>query len=130
MLDQKPRRFAAESARAHQHPGAFQLGAIQRELQIALRESRVRVGHFRRPGATVPHHDRAAAVFAFRNNSFETAIFDGVILHLHGQPLDGGIERGPFGHGPGEQDTIPFQAKIVMQLRSLMLLDDVGEWLA
>src|SRR4029077_10480914 len=88
VLDQEPRRFAAESARAHEYPGTIQLDAVQRELQIALLERGVHVGHFRRPGAAVPYHDRTATVFAFRNDSFETAIFDGVILHLHGEALD------------------------------------------
>src|SRR5579862_1759080 len=48
-----------------------------------------------------------------------------MILHLHGEPLDGGIERRPFGNRPGKQHAIKFQTEIVMQLRGTVFLDHV-----
>ena len=129
MFNQQPRSaFApAEPSRAHEHPRAFQFGAVQRELQITLLQCRVHIGHFRRPRAAVPNHHRAAAILALRNYALEPAVFDGVILHLHGQALNRRIERRPLWHRPREQHAIPLQAEIVMQMRGLMFLNDVGE---
>ena len=125
MSSQEARLEPPKASRAHQHPRALQLIAVQRELQVAFFERRVGVGRLGRPSAMVPNHNRSAAILALGNDALEIAVFEGMILDLHGQTLDGGIERGPFGHGPREQHAIPLQAKIVMQVRGLVLLNDV-----
>ena len=56
----RARRIAA--AGPHQHPRAFQLVAVERELQVPLLQRRVHVVGLRRPGALVPQHDDAGAV--------------------------------------------------------------------
>ena len=40
MLDQKPASIS-KAARAHQHPSALELGAVERELQFALFQSAI-----------------------------------------------------------------------------------------
>src|SRR5260370_15649190 len=100
---------------------------MQGELQIALRERRVDVGHLRRPPAAVPNHYRASAILALRDYALEAAIFHRMILHLHGQPLHRRVEGWPVRDGPGEQDALPLEAKIVVEMRGLVLLNDVGE---
>src|SRR5436190_14314987 len=61
MLDEQPRPVAAPSgvaaAGANEHPGAFQLVAVQRELQIALLQRGIDIVDLRRPGAFIPEHD-------------------------------------------------------------------------
>src|SRR5215472_4151824 len=46
-----------------------------------------------------------------------------MIFDLRGQPLCRGIERWPFGDGPGKQKATPFETKIIMQVRGLMFLN-------
>src|ERR1043166_398645 len=50
-----------------------------------------------------------------------------MILDLHGQPLHLRVVRRPLRHRPGEHDALPFEAEVVMEGRSAMLLDDEGE---
>ena len=47
-----------------------------------------------------------------------------VVLDLHGQPLGGGIERRPLGHGPGPHHPVDLQAQVVVVGGGLVLLDD------
>ena len=59
----------------HEHPRAFQLVAVERELEVALLQRRVDVVGLRRPRALVPQHDDAGAV-AFRDHALERAVLD------------------------------------------------------
>ena len=88
---------AAPALRAHDHPRALQLLAVERELQVALREGRVHVRALRRPRAAVPHHDGAAAVLSAGDDSLERRVFEGMVLDVRRHPFDGGVEDGPFG---------------------------------
>src|SRR5207247_5808687 len=72
----------------------------------------------------VPNHNCARAVIPGRDDAFEIEIRDGMILHLHGQALIGGIERRPFGHRPGLQNTIHFQAEVIVETSSAVLLNN------
>ena len=47
-----------------------------------------------------------------------------MIFNLHGEPLVSRIERGSFWDGPGLQNSIEFQAKIIMQARGAVHLHD------
>ena len=67
------------------------------------------------PGAIVPDHHGAAAVFAFGNDAFEAAVFERMIFDVHREALDGGIEARSFGHGPREQNAVELEAEIVME---------------
>ena len=46
-----------------------------------------------------------------------------MILHHHGQPLFGRIERRALGNGPRFQRAVDFQAQIVVQMSGVMALD-------
>ena len=121
MLDQKPLTIT----RTHEHKRAFQLFPEQHEFQFAFRQrlwNAARV--FWRIDSLVPHHHRSAAIFAFRNNSFEVCIVNRVIFDLHCQTFDAGIQWRAFRHRPRFQNAIGLKAKIVMQLRRTMFLDN------
>ena len=126
MLDQQPiGALAAEliAAHAHQDPTALELVTLQREFQIARLQCVLGAFHaLGNPEAAVPQHDGAAAVLTLRNRAFEVAVVERMILHFHGQALVGRIQRGPAGDGPGFEDAVPLQAKVVVQLSRGMLL--------
>ena len=107
--------------RAHQHPRAFQLVAVERELQVALLQRRVHVVDLGRPGAEVPEHHDAGAV-AGRDDAFELAVVERVILDVHRQALGRGIERRPLRHRPRQQHAVVLQAEVVVQVAGEVLL--------
>ena len=86
-----PGRRAPQPLRAHEHPRALQLVAVERHLEIALGERRVDVVDLRRPRAAIPQHHHAGAV-ALRDHALELAVLDRVILDVHRQPLVGRVD--------------------------------------
>ncbi|MNT41770.1 hypothetical protein D3C72_1781440 [compost metagenome] len=60
---------------------------------------------------------------SFGDVALEGRILQRMIFDMHGQAFDLGVQRGPLGHRPTFQGTIEFQAKVVMQVRRVMLLD-------
>ena len=128
MFDEQPVRTLAAVAvacHAHEHPASLELLARHHELQIAIAEHATNgFIAFRHPEATVPQHDRAAAVFLLRDRSFEITIIERVILNLDGEALITRIERRPARHGPGFEHPVDFEAKVIVQTRRVVLLDD------
>ena len=106
-------------------PVAFQLLALEAELQVALlvAEFGVELG---RPGAAVPDHDRAGAIFARGDDALEAAVFERVIFDMDGQPLLAGDEARPLRHRPALQHAAEFEPEIVVRTAGSMLLDDIG----
>ena len=78
-----------------------------------------------RPG--VPHHDGSSAVIAGGDRPFETSVIERVIFHFNGQAPLATTERKSFRDGPGLEDALHLQAKVIMQVRGRMLLDDKAE---
>src|SRR5262249_59337005 len=78
---------SAVAAGVDQHPGALQLAAMERELQLSGVKSRLHIGDFRDPGASVPEHHRSAAVFTGRNHALEIAVLQRMVLGSHHKPL-------------------------------------------
>ena len=76
------------------------------------------------PGPLVPKHHGAPAIFSLRNDAFEAPVFERMIFDLHRQPFLGRVEVRPLGNGPAFQHTIQFQTKVVVQMRSCVLLND------
>ena len=76
------------------------------------------------PITAVPEHDRAAAVLPLRNRPFEVAIIKRMILDLYGEAFVMWIERWTSGYSPGFEDASQLQPQIVVQARSIVLLDD------
>src|ERR1035438_4642266 len=96
---------------------------MQHEFQLALPQTRGDVRIVGLPSASVPQHDRSSAILSLGNSAFESPIFEGVILHFHGQAFHGWIKRGPLGNRPGEQDAIPLKPKVIVEMAGLMFLN-------
>ena len=99
---------------------------MELELQASLLQARLGVAH-RVPGAAVPEHHGAPAILTLGDNAFKAAILHGMILDLHCQSLNRGVQVRPFGHCPTFEDPVEFQTKIVVQTRGVMLLHDKGK---
>ena len=125
MLDQQPIRAftpGAIVAHAHQNPTAVQLFSVQREFQIALLESALRIVGL--PIAAVPELHGPAAILGFWNRAFEIAIIERMIFNFHRQALIVRIERRPLGNRPGFENAAELQPEIIMQPARCVLLDD------
>ena len=128
VLDEKP---LPATARPDEHPRTLELLPQQHELEIALRELAIGIGLVpepslgdRRPDALVPDHHGSAAVRALGDHALELVVVHRMRLGLHGEPLDGGIERRPLGDRPGEHHPAVLQAEVVVERRRAVLLDD------
>ena len=51
------------------------------------------------------------------------------ILNRHGEALGRRIDRWSLRNRPGEEDAVPFQSKVVMEMTGLMLLDNKRKFL-
>ncbi len=124
LLDEQPLVLlvAAGAASVDQDPAAHEALAGEPELELALLEARARVAH-RLPTAGVPEHHRAAAVLALGDGALEVAVLDGVVLDVHGEPPDLGVEARPLGHGPADEDAVEFEPQVVVQAARGVLLD-------
>ena len=126
LLDQQPVLPAAiffARLHAHQHVIAVQPVAVQAKFEIALGETLVGVAD-RLPGAFVPDHHRAAAIFAFGDHPFEAAIFERMVLGHHRQTLLRRVEARAARDGPALQHAVMLEPEIEMGAPRRMLLDD------
>ena len=92
---------------------------------MALGVALVRIA-FGRPGAAIPDHDGAAAIFAFRDGALEGVVFDRMVLDVNGEAFLVGIEARPARHRPALHHAVEFQPQIVMQPPRGMLLNDIA----
>src|SRR5262245_17562059 len=127
LFDQQPvvAFFAGPAVHAHQVPAAVKFLAFERECQMALIETLVRIV-FRLPAAAIPDHHRAAAIFALRDRAFELVVLDRVVFHLYGKALLARHHAWPAGHRPAFHHAVEFETQIVMQAPCRVLLDDVS----
>ena len=121
QLRPSPPERSPAPAGADEHPRALQLVAVERELEVALLQRRIDVVDFRRPRALIPQHHDAGAV-AFRDDAFERAVLDRMILDVHRQPLRLRVERRPFRHCPRQQHAFPFEPEVVVEMAGEVLL--------
>src|SRR5690606_39803013 len=116
FLDQQPLLLVAIARQpgAHQGPVPDQLLADQGELHLALPVglARVTVGL---PDAVVPDNDVAPTVLPLGDTAFKAAIADGVIFHVHRQPLVLGVEAWSLGDRPTHQGAIELQPEVIVQ---------------
>jgi hypothetical protein len=61
---------------------------------------------------------------AFRDRPFEIAIVERMIFDLHSETLVVWVKRRAARHGPGFEDAVQFQPKIIVQPRGVVLLDN------
>ena len=124
LLDNEPVVPFAPPFHVYQGEIAVQLFSVQAELQVTARNlliARHTAEQLER--AAIPQHHAACTVIAGRNIAFESAVIERMIFHVRSQVFDARIERRPFRHGPGFQNTIDFQAKVVVEASSIVALD-------
>ena len=98
--------------------------AVELESKMTLGVPLCRVA-FRSPEPAVPDHDGAPAIFPLRNDPFEIAIIDGVILDMDSKAFDMRIEARPFRDSPTFVDAVEFETEVVMKpARSVFLNDE------
>src|SRR5258706_4698857 len=98
LLDEEPAVLAVGSAAtAHQVPSATELVALEIELEVAFAVTLFRID-LRDPGAAVPYHDRARTVLFRRDHALEIAVFERMILDVHGEALVVRIEARALRH--------------------------------
>ena len=73
--------------------------------------------------AGVPDGDLAAAVLRLGDGALERAVFERVVLGLHGEPVHVGLERRALGDGPGHQHPGVLEAEVPVQAGGVVLLD-------
>ncbi|MNF90082.1 hypothetical protein D3C76_791920 [compost metagenome] len=122
MLDQKPLFLLARHVRTHQVPQAAELLPLQLELEPPLGVGRHRIVQGN-PDAPVPDDHLAGAVMSLGNAALERGVRQRMVFDMHRQTLDRRIQRRAFGHGPALERTFELQAKIIMQVRGVMLLN-------
>src|SRR5215471_710742 len=110
----------------HEGPSAVELLAVEGELEIAVPVAFVRIAHGL-PGPAVPHHHGATTVLALRNDALEAAVFERMILHLHGEALVGRVEARALGHRPALERAVELEPEIVMEMAGCVLLDHEGQ---
>lgn len=122
MFDQKPVFLLSWHVRAHQIPDSAEFFALQFEFELALGVGLLRIFE-RNPHAAIPDNHIAGTVMPLGNTALERRVIQRMVFDMHRQTFDLGVERRPFRHRPALQCAIEFQAKVVMQVRSVVLLD-------
>ncbi|KAG1251901.1 hypothetical protein G6F68_012041 [Rhizopus microsporus] len=127
VLDQQPCRLLVGFLALHadQRPAALHFRALQLEFQVPVAVALARIAD-RHPAALVPDDDLAGAVPALGYLAFELGVREGMIFHLHGHALDGGIVAGALGHRPALHRAVQLQPEVIMQPAGPVLLDDEG----
>ncbi len=123
---QRPGALQFVSAKEHRdlpysdalpHPGFGLVAVVERQLASLIR----------RIGARIPDDHLARAVLAFRDHSLERCVIERMVLHHHSQPLVTRVQRGPFRHRPRLQHAIDFEAVVIVQASSGVLLNHKDE---
>ena len=128
LLDEKPRVLAilAALATAHEHPAAVKLLTVERELEPPFPVIRVCLPRWL-PRPAIPQEHRASAVLFGRDDAFEVAVLDGVILGLHRETANARIEARAFRHGPAQEHAVQLETEVVVHVARAMLLNDERE---
>src|ERR1043165_1385546 len=74
--------------------------------------------------AEIPHHHRATAILASRDDAFEVEIIDWMILSRHGESALILLERWTFRNGPRLKHVVHLETKVVMQMTRSMFLNN------
>ena len=117
--------LAGAPAGPDQRHATTQLLAGQLQVQLAPRHLGHRVVALGQPvGPSVPHHDVAGAVLAVGDDPLEVQVVDRVVLDVHRQPPDTGVQRGAPGHRPAHEHAVDLEAHVVVQPSGPMALHD------
>src|SRR4051794_41062229 len=124
-LDQEPRLFflSASAVHAHEMPPPAQFLALEREDQVPLLVSAMRVA-IGLPTAAVPDHHGAAAILPLRNGPFECVVFDRMIFHVDRKAFVARNKARTTGNRPALHHAVEFEPQVVMQAARRVLLYD------
>ena len=111
---------------ADEGEAALTLLAVEAKLEVAALIAGLGVA-LGVPVTAVPDDHGAAAVLALRDRPLEFGVLDGVILDVDGEALIGGVEARTLGDRPAQQDAVELEAKVVMQARGGVLLNDKAQ---
>ena len=127
LVQQQPLLLAAAvPPRAHEDEPAAQLLAV-RGRSAARRPRPPASGSSPvagLPRAPVPHDHVAAAVLAARDDALEVEVVERVVLDVHRQAPDVGVERRALRHRPADQHAVDLEAEVVVQAAGPVALDD------
>src|SRR3546814_19546957 len=76
------------------------------------------------PGAAVPQHHRAAAIFAPGDHPLEIGIGHRMIFGAHREPLVVWVLARPLGDRPAFENATRLEPELVLEARRVVLLDD------
>src|SRR5690606_6684599 len=72
----------------------------------------------------IPDHDGAAAVLTLRDGAFKREILQRVIFRLKGGTFHAHLCGDSFGDGPGLENAVHLQPKVIVEMRRGVFLDD------
>src|SRR5262249_33783992 len=81
----------------------------------------------RLPHSFVPEHHRAATILSLGNCALELAILKGMVFDLHRKALVGRVKVWALRNSPALEHPIELKAKVVMQMRCIVLLNHERE---
>src|SRR5690606_15889134 len=73
--------------------------------------------------ASIPEHDRPAAVLTRRDDAFELAVLERVVLGRDGEAALFGVEARALRHRPRLEHAVDLEAQIVVQAPRIVFLD-------
>src|SRR5215213_2766482 len=123
-LDQVPLVSLVSFIIRNRKPGHGPFALQLRAVQIKSQEPFVVVSFDQLVCSEIPHHDRAAAILTFRNDTFKIKIIDRMVLCRHREPSFVFLERWTFRNGPRLENVVHLDTKVVMQVTRSMLLND------
>src|SRR5213078_4127124 len=125
LAEQQPVLLLAVEVRGHQRPETLELLPVQPDGQppvTLLLDQLV--------GARVPDLDRAGAVLALWDLTFEAAVVERVILDVHGQVALARLERDALRDRPARERAVALEAEVVVQPASVVALHHEDRLLA
>src|SRR5262245_31300226 len=74
--------------------------------------------------ATIPDHDRAAAILALRNSPLKLVVGDRVIFHFNSETFLARHKAWSARHGPALHHAVELETQIIVQTRCIVLLNN------
>src|SRR5438874_4912272 len=105
----------------------MQLFAVEAKMQAPFAQGGAGIRILGPPHTLVPEEHLAGAILLFWDHALELAIFERMVLGLHGEALGSGIEAWALGHRPALQDALELEAEVVMQPRRGVALDVIAK---
>ena len=96
---------------------------MELELQVAILVALARIADWY-PGAFVPDHHFACSVLLRGDGPLKLVVRDGMVLGLDGHAFVGRVVARALRDGPAEHHSVEFEAKVVVQPRRPVFLDD------